>query len=443
MPDSRFVSVPSPPFLVTAIFHALKASKYCNESEIVLAEADSACADPTVCESSDIILTSDTDLLILQPQGYVIFFNDITLYRGAKLKAICYKSKSFATHLGIKDLVTFAYIMSQDNALPLATIVCRSNNLSPSTALHLFRQSFNPIPSSIKPSPTLSSALQALDNRTSEVIHTLLTHEATTQPINSYLPTLLDDPTRSSAYRASFTIRHLGYSLLAHTTRIIAPMNELDRRGSRIASLLITPLDPSATLTALAALTAQLHDLHETFAHSDATPTETWRAVALLATLCWEGQPLGSLVSVAKLTRLARGTQKRGGWEEVHLAAMVEGWVWSIGMLRGCVGVCLALDAEELKWQDMGEEGMKVLREFISGVQGMSGIGALLPWVCGALSVGGCAEEVCRQLGKMVGADETEMPKRKKLKRTKQAKQDDVEKSTRGKSNMYDLLDPA
>lgn len=154
-----------------------------------------------------------------------------------------------------------------------------------------------------------------------------------------YLPFLIDDPTRASAWRASTFIRHCAYSVLTVGQHI--EVSEVDRRGLRITE---TPLvliksrnDLASALTALTlSITRTRAAIH------DAPEVSQWRMFALCSVLQVLKEDEASFPSRQRVDRVFLHYLGQHTWGQVHLAAQTEACLYSLRILRQILEVALA-----------------------------------------------------------------------------------------------------
>ena len=357
---ARSKSLSAPPFLVSAVMDALFASRYSSMTSVVPGEADAYCADMARQRDST-ILTSDSDLVVhdLGPRSKVILFRDWELVHlassGKCLKAVVYHPKGIADRLGLPNLVKAAYFMDQDYHRTFAEAVRLAKSQHPTNPEYLaFVDTYGALTvyspfsglSRQDASQPISSILSRLDPRVSEVVHQLrVSPQQSVQTgarhsISVYLPFMIDDPTKTSSWRAGELIRQIGYSALHQVDSAISDVNEFERKGTRIAFTVLPILDEDRLLIAVETLSRRLQGTAQ-------TPLSPAAALRLLAADCvyeWcrdNGKPLPSREEMAALVLNPREAPLT--WSSVHASAQMQSIIYSLRMTRQLLQVVGAL----------------------------------------------------------------------------------------------------
>ncbi|KAL8995272.1 MAG: hypothetical protein Q9169_004945 [Polycauliona sp. 2 TL-2023] len=120
--------LPAPPFLVPAVLDALSTSTHASITEIVPAEADTACAKAAKDEGG-VILTNDSDMLVydIGDTSAVVFFSGLEIHEEPEsthvvsvLKANIYPTAQIAKRLELPGLQQLAYQCKLDATVSLA-----------------------------------------------------------------------------------------------------------------------------------------------------------------------------------------------------------------------------------------------------------------------------------------------------------------------------------
>ncbi|KAF2139339.1 uncharacterized protein K452DRAFT_310771 [Aplosporella prunicola CBS 121167] len=403
-------ALPALPFLVPAVIERLQRSRHGSVTRVVAAEADAFCA-AAVKRDGGWLLTSDSDLLVhdLGPAGAVVLFRDINrilLPGRAQLKAVEYCPARIAQTLGLPTLAPLAFALLQDPFRSVKECVRVAKGLDAANPFYQkFLEEYVALDTLVaeappQPATALPSLLGSLDPRISEYIHQALPSlSPSPTDCNIYLPFLIDDPTRASAWRPASPLRHLAYSLLAHLTPHPEPqtIREFERRGPRVASADVELLEPAEAAEACRALVAALargsdNDDGDGGRGQATRCLPRWRAIAafwLADALAAGGERVPSREELAAVAApLQRGVGAgAGGWASVHRRAQWEGVAYSLRMLRQCVGVVLAVAG------DGGVGGGKEEEEIWSGVRAVQEALAGLPGVVDMWDAGGEGEE--------------------------------------------------
>ncbi|CAD6566988.1 MAG: hypothetical protein ASARMPREDX12_009207 [Alectoria sarmentosa] len=343
------------PFLVPAVLDAISCSKYAKVSVVVPGEADVYCAE--AARNGGIVLTNDSDLFVHDLGSHGTF----SLIHQAELRPVeekggqiacqtvrlsVFRPKEIAERLGLVDLRRLAYVFLRTReGLTLPEAIIRANE--PRDIGTLSFQEFleeYATETSITESQTFSPNSLAtylayappLDPRVSELILQLT---ATSQDtVYMYLPYLIDDPSRSSAWLVSTKQRSFAYSIpnqlrdgpQKRPRTIIA---ECHRRGDRILAQQILLPSPDDLRVQSGELLAKVQDFVETFA--DYPDHVIWRAYALADVYRWyldNGKPPPSRET---MTRLMTGLSKPGStWEDIHLSAQVQAVLYTLRMTQ-------------------------------------------------------------------------------------------------------------
>ncbi|KAL8758965.1 MAG: hypothetical protein Q9184_003770 [Pyrenodesmia sp. 2 TL-2023] len=376
-------SLPAPPFLVPAILDALAQSPYARVTEVVPGEADTYCAH-AVYQIGGTILTNDSDLLVYDTGPYVsiAFFKDIDLHYNtagkSRLQASTFHPSAIAKRLHLPNLHRLAYKIKTEPTISFAEALRRSKVPAKSNAsfnTFLEEYTLHPSPSINPREPKPNPKPQLLDPRLSELILQLSSPAPSpSSQIHIYLPLLLDDPTRASAWDPSSPIRHLIYSLL--TSHLLStspsqenPTSEFSRRGYRILPIPV----PRSSATTDAHLWLDL--LEKTRDRFPELPCWLrYRVFALAHIYHWhiandKNPPSRALIVHA----LTGDVEQRLKWEDVHLDAQVQGLLYSLRMLKQTVA---HLDGVGMASRKDGEEHVARLGSLLEDLPNM---GALCP----------------------------------------------------------------
>ncbi|KAI9836045.1 MAG: hypothetical protein M1819_001656 [Sarea resinae] len=409
---SRLTSLPACAFLVPAVIEALLKSPYGHLVQLVPGEADVYCALLTREEQTrgSTILTGDSDLLVhpLSSHASVVFFKDVSLPDGhdGPLQSLLFRPAATAQSLGLPDLSYLAFCLKRDSTAGFRECIRKAKVAEQERKYGEGYQEFlkeyaieadTPFPMSCPSTKggTVSRLVQQLDPRISEFV--LQLHPGLGYPpaltsstpqsdenahdkidpakeINIYLPFLLDDPTRASAWEAGLPLRTLAYSLFLSlspstaetTTDPASRLSETSRRGQNIATRLIQSLDQNAISSASANLLSTLQHLSSTLASTSpspppptrttSSPQDLYRAYALHATTAWYTQtsrPPPSRTSLKALVtspssssssssaRTSTNTPKT--WPDIHLDAQMQAVLYSLRLLRQLTTLLMAM----------------------------------------------------------------------------------------------------
>ncbi|KAL8725248.1 MAG: hypothetical protein Q9166_007487 [cf. Caloplaca sp. 2 TL-2023] len=346
--------LPAPPILVPAVIGALITSKYTSVIEVVPGEADTYCASAARHEGG-MILTSDSDMLVydIGKGGAVILFSGLEVQeeddddatsRSSRLQATIYRTAEIAIRLEMPNLQRLAYEIKSDPTVGFAE--ARRRVKEPVKDPLLWQRFQEEYSTATTPSLSASrpSIQQMLDPRLSELI-IQLSSSAERDEANIYLPFLVDDPSRASAWNVSSSIRHALYNMLAShisTSQYSAPpqsITEVSRKGLRIVASTVD-LSASSSLTDQQrvidepdALGSRIRMVKSRF--RDLSPMLQYRIFALKETYDWyiandKNPPSRKLIVCAITGEVGSPIV----WEDIHLQAQIEAVLYSLRMVK-------------------------------------------------------------------------------------------------------------
>jgi len=307
-------------------------------------EAEAFCAR-LVRENGGIALTSDSDMLVygLGLGGAVAFFNQLecrNLGSCETLQTSLYDSHDIAERLGLEGLQRLAFEIKQDHCLTIhtATRLAQQPPGNPS-ALADFQSEYDPLTTSVVPAPpsnSLATSPSFLDPRLSELVLSASSSPAPDM-LPCYLPFLIDDPSRSSAWTPSSRIRQLLYSILPFAfplDRDKCIVQEYIRKGHRIAFSQTSLLSESDLSDQAKQLSNAIRETPIADFRSGAW-THWWLfALSVIAT--WNNDSEKTPPPPSTMTRVCKGATsgKVLLWEDVHLTAQIQGVLYSLRMLK-------------------------------------------------------------------------------------------------------------
>lgn len=164
-----------------------------------------------------------------------------------------------------------------------------------------------------------------------------------------FLPFLIDDPTRASAWRLSADLRFLGYSILSLPMCALFSLEEWERRGSRIAQSAVprfcykkaeivhTCRELSAHITAFMVNSGDLHLR---------APLHFWKLYGAMYLSDKLVQYEERKVSKNQVLRMLQGCQGQLEWSHIHHVAQLQGIWYSLRMLRQFLSVFLSFPTD-------------------------------------------------------------------------------------------------
>lgn len=387
---SRLVALPAPAFLVPAVLETLASTaRYGLLTDVVPGEADAYCAQHAQ-RVGGLILTNDSDLLVynLGPAASVTFFSDLEfseLENGSRgkreyaLRYLSYDPTQIAGQLALSNpfgLATFAYEVEQDSSLGTSDLLRRARSFSNKTVsrpdFDLFLTQYQ-----IPKEPVLwpftklkdthgdgsGTTPRYPDPRVSELVCRYWSLGSELLSVNPpkemmmYLPFLLDDPMRSSAWLIGAPERVLAYSILDRTAssyKSYPCFSEVGRRGQRIADTQIPLLDQFATIHHARAVNNKVQNLRLLFPELSQALLWTLYAVQLItqsATNYGKSPPTKlQLLLLLSRTAVARD------WSAIHLSAQMQAALYSLHMLRQILWIALYSKSDQGRRQDQGKK---------------------------------------------------------------------------------------
>ena len=338
---------PAMPFLVAAVIETLSNSQYKNIVEVIAGEADSHCAK-AARERGDMILTSDSDMLVydLGSRGAVAFLKELELQLGGDtdrcsvIQAQVLTPREIADRLGLNGLLRLAFEIREDSSVTLQEAMRRSKcDITSSTrseSLSTFSKEYaeeigisqisGPQSSKIR---TTMAKRQHLDPRISEVV--LQASIKSVDLLHMYLPFVIEDPTRASAWEASLALRSFAYSLLinfnSHPPE--RTVHEYSRRGYRIIATEVGIMSCQACAEYAEMFSLRLVRLKE--AYCDMPEAKVWRVIGLIEVCRWYTENERTLPSIQALRTLMTGTAGRSLlWGNIHLSAQHQATLYAL-----------------------------------------------------------------------------------------------------------------
>ncbi|KAI1498175.1 XPG domain containing-domain-containing protein [Biscogniauxia marginata] len=366
----RFSRLPKPPFLVPAVIELLGLSQYWGPLvQVVPGEADMYCAED-VRRNGGTVLTNDSDLLIedLGPKGTVAFFRDVVPVDPSSIEAGITACK-FSYHdinnvlalTNIGGLLRVAFEMSTGSLRFWKAIDTAKRNQgevfdSPKYQLFVKDHQMKEYLSAEHP---IFKIISIIDPRISEVIvqSRLLEEEGIVPdgtgetpprgPKNPsiFLPVLIEDQNKRSAWTTSTPVRQLAYSILQDSvSRRSADMIEyrvLDPADTKTGRLVEIP-GPGETVEQCARLARTLAKMNERAPLADMR----WFAFAIYQDVEWsasEEQPPLSAALVYKTGNGNDDTEEWYSWDLIHFTAHVQASLYSFRIMKQVLDVVTSL----------------------------------------------------------------------------------------------------
>lgn len=350
--STRKATPPPPPFMVASVIEFLRASKWMHLISVVPDEADLFCAQ-AASENSAAVLTNDSDLAVheLGPNGSLALLGSIEKRSGRQgkgkisLTILTLHPKTIAERLGVPSLVHFAFERYMDSSISTAMARGRARDEARLEKLKvefdIFAKQY--LPSQVPTKPAFP--LTDIDPRTAELITS-----APGSP-HIYLTPLLEDPSRDSSWSYGSDIRSLAYSLVASSNSIPNPVAVVEhaRKGQRIASTTVLPLNNTQLEDQLRQMINKLEQSYTTYPDTASTPPDEADRTSLLLNwyllgantvqqqLLAQGKRpvrLSLLHGTLGLMKQHRSDPPRVTWEEIHFLAQVHAVLYSFRILK-------------------------------------------------------------------------------------------------------------
>ncbi|OCL01408.1 hypothetical protein AOQ84DRAFT_9899 [Glonium stellatum] len=354
------------PFLVAAVIEALFASEFSRLTAVVPGEADSWCAEYAKTNGS-IVLTGDSDLLVydLGSHGSVTFFKHIQTSLepiGTVLNGLRHHPTEIANRLGLTSLLPLAYAVDQERSRSINECIqvareCDTNTLefkqfAERYAHRKVQQLFTADLDETQQN-ALQYSLRRIDPRVSELVHQALPScfipSGDLQPtkLYIYLPFLIDDPARSSAWSFGNSIRCLGYSIITPAHSPTFWMKEIGRRGQRIAETDYALYPTEKTVAESGHLTRVMCQWANTC--QELSIAQMWRLFGIYL-ICRELLDDNStMIPSEYIKQLVNCHVSVMNWAFIHLSAQLQAVLYSLRMLRQFTNVFLAASPERVR----------------------------------------------------------------------------------------------
>ena len=336
----KFRGLPAVPFLVPAVLDSLADSNYAAITQVVPGEADSYCA-AAARALGGIVLTSDSDLLVhdLGPAGAVVFFDHLELVQYGEehyqISARIAQSSQIAQGLDLKDCCRFAFELKEDSSAGIQELQRRSkSNLQTDRArdFEYFREEHGEV--SVDDATRLSSPVELLDPRISEMI--LQCDERSDGSLHMYMPFLIEDPTRSSAWNISVGLRTIAYSIMAHYGGLPQQQQSIlehSRRDTRIVSVEIHFTDSTSLLRNVELLNTQLEVLWKRY--PSFSTAIIWQIFGMIEVFSWHLGSGRSFPSHRIAVKAIWGNKDAFiSWQDIQLSAQLHAALYSVRMLK-------------------------------------------------------------------------------------------------------------
>jgi len=290
------------------------------------------------------VLSGDSDFMVHDLGEAIAVFHPLSMQvcekcAGWKLTAKTFSPDEVVKTLDVPGMLELAFWVKKDGYLSLAEAAKKARLEMDDQAkdgFAEFAKEFLDMEGEYERETRMPAGCENSDNRVSELILQVVNNREA--PWCIYLPPLLEDPDRASAWLPSKSIRHLAYSLLVRGCDHVAGcVQEFGRSGQRVlpyklSVMLAKDIDDAAKTcqTRVAALRDNLK--------LSSWPA-FWIMFALIEVYLWhlqEDRTPPSLGTIA--SGLGRVSSGRLDWQTLHLVAQVDGYLYSLRMLAQTTG---------------------------------------------------------------------------------------------------------
>lgn len=371
-----------PPFLVPAVVEALTNSETISSKVYVVpGEADTFCATAARSVSCDeaqsiTVFSDDSDLVVYPAMAKtrVVPFRDISIFRtldetvwtGSEIWPQRLAGRFGDPELG---LLKPAFLMSLKHTLTLERAHAGVTAADPGTckttagAYESFARTFaledaTKAWTRMQHDAAVDRSRPILDTRILELVQSMKTAEqfSTTPTYEIFLPLLLDDPSRKSAWAVADEIRRLAYSVAFNNTGMDARLQEFRRSGAenKIAAIDVELL---ADRDIAAQLAQQLEAFESAFRNGSEVldPRDQWRLACARHLLDVCKAQSSTLPKINEIMLVLRGQQTKHSWDALHLSAQYQATYYSFRMLKQLMSYAHthANPDQPKSWRDM------------------------------------------------------------------------------------------
>ncbi|KAK5718583.1 hypothetical protein LTR15_008314 [Elasticomyces elasticus] len=346
-----------PPFLVQAVQEAILDSRFKDLVYSVPGEADEYCvtaakkANLTHVEKKVAIFTSDSDLAVYESgrQTHIMLFDDYYQIQpdalGSVIKATTLWPSAIARKIWRDNLHELAYYMAAYKDQSVARLIATKIGPGKSPPVDEYRSFTEHFTAKVADSLSLlqgdeaeRQSLLGLDARVAELVHQAKTKTGLASPdeFEIFLPFVIEDSSKRSAWRVGSGIRQAAYTiLLKHLDCSATQIREFKRSGVASGSLKVSGMDDSALQMGLDALYEYFDEDTRRAASGDESAVESWRTVIVRLMLA----DMDDLPQPAELVDLIDGTLCTD-WQMVHLSAHYQTTFYSVRLLHQVMRYC-------------------------------------------------------------------------------------------------------
>lgn len=343
---------PIPPFLVFAIREELSHSeRFRNHVQVVPDEADPWCAWQAWSRSRKgnvtYVFSSDSDLFVhdLGDKTWLVMFKDVehgVTEKEEVLRMKRYSPATIAESHGLPDLMRVAYLMSLDPTKSFRVAVEDARLSTYYEGYVNFEDEYRHPCMQVLPAGFING-LHSTDSRISEYLVEIYMTKTFPNPsrlptphqpqFDIFLPVLIEDPSRASAWVPSQKLRNTAYSfsqlMLGDNRNMI--VHEFRRVGHTIGK-------SQQVLTSAQTLVPQMQELADyIFDERSKLVSQShavcWRLLALKYVLLSLHESQKKLLPLQEAIATAKHQEPRT-WNQLHFLAQVHATLYSIRMLK-------------------------------------------------------------------------------------------------------------
>ncbi|KAK5634102.1 hypothetical protein RRF57_009816 [Xylaria bambusicola] len=360
--------LPKPPFLVPAVVEILKdCHTWGPLVETVSGEADMFCAED-IRRHGGVLLTSDSDLLItdLGHDGSVAFFADIVVAdRSAESRGLLaskFSLNSINDALALNNLgglprVAYEFAKSRGSFNEALDRIRNRKweDISHTVEYQTFLEEYS-MKEYLPTGHPIQSMISTLDPRVSEiVIQTLLftgdcagtssaQHSRGPETLAMFLPVLIEDHSRISAWTGSTAVRQLAYSIMqtfaVHKSPVVIEYRTLMASNTSIGR----QVDVLGLEEAHEQCSSLVHTLKQ-LANRIPSADMRWLAFAIYQDVMWSTSEERSLLSASLVhkAQLPSNDERWHSWDIIHFTAQVEASLYSLRIAKQILDVAISL----------------------------------------------------------------------------------------------------
>ncbi|KAK5117930.1 hypothetical protein LTR62_003974 [Meristemomyces frigidus] len=351
-------ALPEPSFIVPAVREALSNSAYHDRIFVVPGEADNFCvaAAGQLSEANKneliSIFTNDSDLAVFEsgPSTRIVMLSSMETTGTVLTASSCWPSR-IAKSIRSENLFALAYHMQLDPYVSVARVQARLEHGDQPTDrgfsdfVAQYSSAIEQVALGLlQTDPRKRRALLELDARLAEFVCQVrdlairadtpyvLRSAETAIGVDVYLPFLIDDPSKASAWHIGARLREAAYTtILSYHGSPPTMVYEYKRAGNNVTARKIVTKEHADLPDQLAALLTSLS--HTIEADTLATNVDRWR-YAIVQTLLWDFMDTGTTLPTAEdLAHVLLG-RRNLHWEHVRLSAQYQACFYSLRMLR-------------------------------------------------------------------------------------------------------------